>query len=227
MRAKIEATVGRRAREIEPLAIYQLMTPSVEMARKNLIRLVPLLLPKSAFGLKESAMYRFVLDHGDFGIHNMTVAMDAQGQPRITSVYDWEGGRIVPAILCEPKMVTTVDLAIDEKGKPNISRWGDGDTPDKMAQYRRWAEEYYKVLFSAAPELKRIIKAGREARRLWFALCDGHNQDADEHFRQLGIWAGKKVTQLEGREETKRKLANMLCAPSKPVYDHPAKSTVI
>lgn len=145
MTAKIDATVGQRAREVDPLAGYHLMTPSLETARKALLRLVPLVLPKSTFWLKESTMYRFVLDHGDFGVHNMTVAMDTQGQPRVTSVYDWEGGSIVPAILCEPKMVTTVDLVIDEKGKPNISRWGDGDTPDKMAQYRKWTEEYYKV----------------------------------------------------------------------------------
>jgi hypothetical protein len=145
MTAKIDATVGQRAREIDPLAGYHLMTPSLEKVHKALVRLVPLILPRSTFWLKESRLYRFVLDHGDFGVHNMTVAMDDGGQPKITSVYDWEGGRVVPAILCEPKMVTTVDLVIDEKGKPNISRWGDGDTPEKMAQYRKWTEEYYKV----------------------------------------------------------------------------------
>lgn len=78
-------------------------------------------------------------------MHNMTIARDEQDQPRITSVYDWEGGNIVPAILSEPKMVTTVDLVINDKGEPAISRWGDGDTPDKMTQYRKWTKEYYKV----------------------------------------------------------------------------------
>lgn len=90
-------------------------------------------------------LYRFVLDHGDFGMHNMTVALGKDSMPQITSVYDWEGGSVVPAILSEPKMVTTVDLVIDEDGDASISRWGDGDTPDKMSQYRTWTDEYYKV----------------------------------------------------------------------------------
>lgn len=145
MTAKIEATVGQRARKVDTLAGFHRMVPSLESARKALLQLVPRILPKPTFWLKESTLYRFVLDHGDFGVHNMTIAMDTQGQPKITSVYDWEGGSIVPALLCEPKMVTTVDLVIDEKGKPNISRWGDGDAPYKMAQYRKWTEEYYKV----------------------------------------------------------------------------------
>lgn len=78
-------------------------------------------------------------------MHNMTVAKDGKDQPRITSVYDWEGGSVVPAILSEPKMVTTVDLVINRAGEPSIKRWGDGDTPDKMTQYKSWTAEYYKV----------------------------------------------------------------------------------
>ena len=78
-------------------------------------------------------------------MHNMTIDKDEQGQPRLTSVYDWEGGRIVPAILSESKMVTTVDLFINRAGEPSIKRWGDGDTPDKMAQYKNWTAEYHKV----------------------------------------------------------------------------------
>lgn len=78
-------------------------------------------------------------------MHNMTVAMNNDNMPQVTSVYDWEGGRVVPAILSEPKMVVTVDLVVDDSGLASISRWGDGDSPDKMAAYREWAYEYYKV----------------------------------------------------------------------------------
>lgn len=113
--------------------------------RESLRRLVPRVLPTSLNPLVEAALYRFVLDHGDFGMHNMTVAVGGDGSPRITSVYDWEGGSVVPAILSEPKMVVTVDLVIDEEGEPSISRWGDGDNPEKMTQYCTWAAEYYKV----------------------------------------------------------------------------------
>lgn len=85
----------------------------------------------------------------------------------------------------------------------------------------------YQVLFSAAPELKRIIKAGREARRLWFALCDYRGKDPDEHFRQLGEWAEKRVAQIESREETKRTLVDFFCTPERPSYDYAANSTMV
>jgi hypothetical protein len=113
--------------------------------RQALLELVPRILPKPRKQAAKDALYRFVLDHGDFGMHNMTVAMDNDRKPYITSVFDWEGGSVVPALLSEPKMVTTVDLIIDENGDPSIGRWGDGDSPDKMKQYRKWTKRYYKV----------------------------------------------------------------------------------
>ena len=144
--AKIEATLGIQSplfAEVEKLIGN---TASIfEATRRSLLLLVPKILPKSTKRLSEAELYRLVLDHGDFGMHNMTIWVDVEGQPHVTSVYDWEGGSIVPAILSEPKMVTTVDLVVDEKGEPSISRWGDGDTPANMAEYRSWTTEYYKV----------------------------------------------------------------------------------
>lgn len=145
LEAKIEATIGVRIHSIDAEKGHLVKNPVLEAAQRALLRLVPRVLPKSARGLGESDLYRFVLDHGDFGMHNMTIDKDEQGQPRLTSVYDWEGGRIVPAILSESKMVTTVDLFINRAGEPSIKRWGDGDTPDKMAQYKNWTAEYHKV----------------------------------------------------------------------------------
>lgn len=31
-----------------------------------------------------------VLEHGDFGIHNTTIAVQPSGEPLVTSLYDWE-----------------------------------------------------------------------------------------------------------------------------------------
>jgi hypothetical protein len=36
-------------------------------------------------------------------------------------------------------------LIVDENGAPSISRWGDGDIPEKMTEYRKWTKRYYKV----------------------------------------------------------------------------------
>lgn len=82
-----------------------------------------------------------------------------------------------------------------------------------------------QVLFSAAPELKRTIEAGRDARRLWFALRDYRGKDPDEHFRELGEWAEKKLTQLEGREKLKGSFADFFCAPEKSSYGYSATPT--
>ncbi|KAG9257194.1 uncharacterized protein F5Z01DRAFT_696657 [Emericellopsis atlantica] len=237
--AKIEATLGHRGRDIDLDKGFHAHKPELEAAREALLRLVPRVLPRSTTRLSEEKLYRFVLDHGDFGVHNMTIDKDDTGQPYVTSVYDWEGGSVVPAILSEPKMVTTVDLVIDGRGKPSISRWGDGDTPDKMAQYRRWTKHYYKVctvleslfkanfllkvLFAEAPDYKRIIHAGLDARRIWFGLRDDQAAShPDAHFAQLGDWARKRNRELDLEYDW----VGMICGHSVPKARNAEKTLV-
>ena len=55
---------------------------------KALEELVPHLLPNPSSEEDESTLYRFVLDHGDFGIHNMTISQTDTDDMRITSVFD-------------------------------------------------------------------------------------------------------------------------------------------
>ena len=71
--------------------------------------------------------------------------MDANGQPLVTSLYDWETGCIVPAILSDPLMAVTVDLVTDEKAAPSITRVPDDATPSDHAQYMTWARQYFEV----------------------------------------------------------------------------------
>lgn len=92
-----------------------------------------------------SSLYRLVLQHGDFGIHNMSITTDADGQPLVTSLYDWETACIVPSILSDPMMAVTVDLATDENATPSIIRVSDDATPDDRAHYTIWAQQYFKV----------------------------------------------------------------------------------
>jgi hypothetical protein len=154
-------------------------------------------------------------------MHNMTVAMNQDNMPQVTSVYDWEGGRVVPAILSEPKMVVTVDLVVDESGLASISRWGDGDSPDKMAAYQEWTCEYYKVsckspkpflmaniatvvdlkttqcLFAEVPEYLELILASLDARRIWFSLQKLESSNSISRISKLGVWAEKRLAQLD------------------------------
>lgn len=192
--AKIDAALSR-APGLE--TDDSIMSRTREATRQSLRRLLPWILPQSASPLIEAALYRFVLDHGDFGMHNMTVAMNEDNMPQVTSVYDWEGGRVVPTILSEPKMVVTVDLVVDESGLASIGRWGDGDSPDKMAAYQEWTCEYYKCLFAEVPEYLELILASLDARRIWFSLQKLESSNSISRISNLGVWAEKRLAQLD------------------------------
>ena len=60
--------------------------PVALKAKQSLLHLIPYMLPADAD--EEASLYRLVLDHGDFGIHNMSITVDATGRPCITSLYD-------------------------------------------------------------------------------------------------------------------------------------------
>jgi hypothetical protein len=116
--------------------------PIAAAAKQSLLRLIPYIMPVDN---DQASLYRLVLDHGDFGIHNMSIVMDANSQPLVTSLYDWETGCIIPAILSDPLMAVTVDLITDENAAPSITRVPDDATPDGRAQYMIWARQYFKV----------------------------------------------------------------------------------
>lgn len=116
--------------------------PIAAAAKQSLLRLIPHIMPAES---DQTSLYRLVLDHGDFGIHNMSITMDANGQPLVTSLYDWETGCIVPAILSDPLMAVAVDLVTDKNATPSITRVSDDATPDDRAQYMTWARQYFKV----------------------------------------------------------------------------------
>jgi hypothetical protein len=78
----------------------------------------------------QTSLYRLVLEYGDFGIYNISIIIDTNGQPLVTSLYDWETGCIVPAILSDPLMAVIVDLVIDENTAPSFIRVPDNATPD-------------------------------------------------------------------------------------------------
>jgi hypothetical protein len=96
-------------------------------------------------GDDENLLYRFVIDHGDFGVHNISIAMDANNQPLATSLYDWETGCIVPAILSDPLMAVTVDLVTDEDAAPALTRLPRTVTADELERIATWPRLYLEV----------------------------------------------------------------------------------
>lgn len=145
--------------------------------------------------------------------------MDANGQPLVTSLFDWEIGCIVPAILSDPVMVVFVSLVIDKNASPSIACLPDDASPDDCAQYMKWSRKYFKVrpsfqhhlyqlskqrnnhfsvqvLFDQAPEFEPAIQAGKDARHLWFALRDWRGENPEGYFGDLGAWAESRMKEL-------------------------------
>ena len=119
--------------------------PIAAAAKQSLLRLIPDFLPFEDRNHNQSLLYRLVLEHGDFGVHNMSIKMNTDGQPIMTSVFDWETAHIVPAILSNPAMAVAVDLVTDKDAKPSVTRMGDVESAEDLAQYATWAQDYFKV----------------------------------------------------------------------------------
>lgn len=45
---------------------------------------------------KQPSIYRLVLEHGDLGVHSMSVTLNVNSQPVVTSIYDWESSNRKP-----------------------------------------------------------------------------------------------------------------------------------
>ena len=100
----------------------------------------------------------------------MSIATDATSQPLVTSLFDWETGYIVPAILSNPEMAVVVDLVTAKNAEPSVARLDDEETAESMAEYQAWSTQYFKTLFKEAPAYKEPILAGEDARHVWFTL---------------------------------------------------------
>ncbi|KAJ7696043.1 hypothetical protein B0H17DRAFT_415930 [Mycena rosella] len=145
---------------------HNVVGPIAASAKQSLHRLIPLIFPvEEEYG----DLYRLVLEHGDFGIHNMSIK--DSDTPAVTSLYDWETGYVVPALFSDPKIITHVDFELNGHGCPVLSRLVDNPTAEHVAEYEGYAEHYFKVILNEHA-LKYIpaIKAGKDARHIWAAL---------------------------------------------------------
>lgn len=115
--------------------------PVAAAAKQSLLRFIPHMMPVG----DEDLLYRFIIDHGDVGVHNILVTIDANNQPRATSLYDWETGCIVPAILSDPLMAVTVDLVADQDAAPAVTRLPSVVTAEDLGQMATWSRQYFQV----------------------------------------------------------------------------------
>lgn len=145
-RSKIEATIRNPGEMIGWEDDNEVVGPKASAAKESLLRLIPHILPAENEPLD---LYRLVLDHGDVGTHNMLVDLPDEGELRVTSLFDWKTGCIVPALLSDPLMAVIVDLIADEDGKPSYKRDVPEDTEQDHKNFREWSTHHFKVGFNS------------------------------------------------------------------------------
>lgn len=145
-RCKIEATIKNEGDMIGWESDHNTVGPEALKAKQSLLRFLPHMLPSEE---NEKDLYRMVLEHGDFGIHNMSITTEVdKNHVHIKSLYDWETGCIWPAMLSDPEMALPVDLNIDENGKPTITRVSEDETAENRNEYMNHAKNYIEVCYS-------------------------------------------------------------------------------
>ncbi|KIK60090.1 hypothetical protein GYMLUDRAFT_611951 [Collybiopsis luxurians FD-317 M1] len=116
VRSKIEATIKNIGDMIGWEDDHEVIGPVTYAAKQSLLCLLPYIVPRLKNLEEEEVIYQLVLDHGDWGIHNITITPAGD----ITSVFDWDVGSITLALLSDPLMAILVDLVTDGNGAPTI-----------------------------------------------------------------------------------------------------------
>lgn len=111
-----------------------------------MLRLIPLILPEG----DEAVLYRPVLQHDDFGIHNLLNLVSGAAETKITSVFDWETACIVPFALSEIVFfIAGCTLTTDEGGKPSAQARSElASRPEEQAKNQEYSAEFLKVSHS-------------------------------------------------------------------------------
>lgn len=156
MEYKIKATIRNEGDMIGWESDNETVGPVALAAKRSLLRGIPQLMPPEN---ADQSLYRFVLEHGDFGIHNTLITKDANGEPLVTSLCDWETGCFVPAILSDPLVAAgPVNLITDETAGPSVTRIPKDATPSDLETYAVWARHYINVRCSLPPLESRFAR---------------------------------------------------------------------
>ncbi len=59
--------------------------PIAIVTKQSLLHLIPYIMPADN---SQASLYRLVLDHNDFDIHNISITIDTDNNPLMTSLYD-------------------------------------------------------------------------------------------------------------------------------------------
>jgi hypothetical protein len=165
-RSKLEATIKNEGDMIGWEDDNNTVGEEAMKAKQSLLRFLPHMLPSEE---DDQYLYRMVLEHGDFGIHNMSITAEADmNHVHITSIYDWETGCIWPALLADPEMALAVDLIADDNAKPAIKRVWEEAAPEDLNDFTNHAKNYIEVrfyhpfpIYTRIPTLSRLFISTR------------------------------------------------------------------
>jgi hypothetical protein len=146
---KIEATIKNEGDTIGWENNNETVGPEALRAKQSLLRVIPLIMPERS-DASDVDLYRFVPEHDDFAAHNITIQVFYDDPAEVTSLFDWERGYIVPAILADPMVQVSVGdkllfLEVNGSGEPGLGRIPDGATDDELSLYQGWAKRYVEV----------------------------------------------------------------------------------
>ena len=146
LKAKVEAMIKNEGDIIGWPGNKVTVGPKALAAKEFMLRLIPLILPEG----DEAVLYRPVLQHDDFGIHNLLNLVSGAVETKITSVFDWETACIVPFALSEIVFfIAGCTLTTDEGGKPSAQARSElASRPEEQAKNQEYSAEFLKVSHS-------------------------------------------------------------------------------
>lgn len=144
LESKIKTVIGSEGDEIGWGDEREKVGSTALAARQSLLRALPYIMPAENV---EASLYRFVIDHNDFGFHNVTAIMDERGDIIITSLFDWECADIVPALLSNPELsvMSSIIMKPDEDGRASLTTMSE---EFDQGIYHMYSWFYHKVSFS-------------------------------------------------------------------------------
>jgi hypothetical protein len=142
---KIRATIRNEGDMIGWEDDEETVGPMALAGKESLLRAISYITPPESSDSR-TPLYRLVLEHGDFGIHNTSITKSKNAEPFVTSLYDWETACIIPALLSDPLVaVNPVDLIADDTGRPSITRIPEASKLADLKTYAVWANRYIEV----------------------------------------------------------------------------------
>jgi hypothetical protein len=194
LKAMVETIIGQGGDAVGEACAT---SPTIGEARELILEVIGRIAPQGSEAT-ERQLYRLVLEHGDYGIHNMDIFQE-KNVALATGLHGWDKAYIVPAILADLDVQTNVKVTIDEEsGMTAYTDLPEYLLPTDMVHMAPWADQYFERISQVAPEYRQqIIEDGRRLRYVWHALRDFDLKTMEKSWEKLGRWARIELEDME------------------------------